>query len=163
MKDKPYTIDFKYNPDFQIQKVNNPSAKSYLTLYKEVGEKWSWYNRLHIPKEELLKIIHHDLVEIYILYEKKKKVGFAEIDRRIKDEIELIYFGLLPGKTGKGIGASFLFQIIDVAFSYNPKRFWLHTCEMDHPAALEFYLKAGFSIYKENIEKQEVPENCPDH
>jgi hypothetical protein len=40
-------------------------------------------------------------------------------------------------------------RTIDKSWSYNHKRFWLHTCTNDHPAALPNYLKAGFAVYKE--------------
>ena len=38
---------------------------------------------------------------------------------------------------------------------YNPRRFWLHTCTKDHPAALPNYLKAGFAIDREEVKDQE--------
>ena len=34
------------------------------------------------------------------------------------------------------------------------RRFWLHTCTKDHPAALPNYLRAGFVIYKEEVKEQ---------
>jgi hypothetical protein len=38
--------------------------------------------------------------------------------------------------------------------NYGPRRFWLHTCTKDHPAALPNYLKAGFAVYKEEVKDQ---------
>ena len=32
------------------------------------------------------------------------------------------------------------------------RRIWLHTCALDHPRAVEFYMKAGFRPYKRGIE-----------
>ena len=81
-------------------------------------------------------------------------VGFAELDRRIDGEIELVQFGLMPDFIGQGLGKYFLQWIIDKAWSYNPRRFWLHTCTTDHPAALPNYLKAGFTVYKEEVKDQ---------
>ena len=40
------------------------------------------------------------------------------------------------------------------AWSYQSRRFWLHTCTKDHPAALPNYLKAGFAVYKEEVKDQ---------
>ena len=63
-------------------------------------------------------------------------------------------FGLLPGFIGQGLGRYFLQWAIDRAWSYQPRRFWLHTCTKDHPAALPDYLKAGFAVYKEEVKDQ---------
>ena len=43
----------------------------------------------------------------------------------------------------------------DTAWSYGSRRFWLHTCTKDHPAALPNYLKAGFTVYKEEIKESQ--------
>jgi hypothetical protein len=48
-------------------------------------------------------------------------------------------------------GKYFLQWVIDLAWSYRPRRFWLHTCDLDHPAALPNYCKAGFEVYKEEM------------
>ena len=63
-------------------------------------------------------------------------------------------FGLMPEFLGQGLGRYFLQWTIDRAWSYSPRRFWLHTCTKDHPAALPNYLKAGFAIYKEEVKDQ---------
>jgi hypothetical protein len=63
-------------------------------------------------------------------------------------------FGLIREFIGQGLGKYFLQWTIDKAWSYSPKRFWLHTCTKDHPAALPNYLKAGFAIYKEEVKGQ---------
>ena len=77
--------------------------------------------------------------------------GYAALDRRIEGEIELMQFGLMPEFIGQGLGQYFLQWTIDKAWSYRPRRFWLHTCTKDHPAALPNYLKAGFAVYKEEM------------
>ena len=75
--------------------------------------------------------------------------GFAELDRRVAGEVELVQFGLLPEFIGQGLGKFFLQWAIDKSWGYGPRRLWLHTCSLDHPAALPNYLKAGFQICKE--------------
>jgi GNAT superfamily N-acetyltransferase len=61
--------------------------------------------------------------------------GFAELDRRIEGETKLAKFGLMPEFIGQGLGRYILQWAIDKAWSYGPRRFWLHTCTNDHPAA----------------------------
>ena len=88
-------------------------------------------------------------LEVHVLMVDGAPAGFAELDRRKEGEIELVQFGLMGAFIGQGLGKYFLQWTIDKAWSYSPKRFWLHTCTKDHPAALPNYLKAGFGIYKE--------------
>src|ERR1051325_10841611 len=58
--------------------------------------------------------------------------------------------------TNPGLGKWFLQWTIDKAWSYQPKRFWLHTCTLDHPAALPNYLKAGFAQFKKEPMRREL-------
>jgi hypothetical protein len=41
-----------------------------------------------------------------------------------------------------------LHWIIEKAWSHQPRRFWLHTCDLDHPKALAVYQQAGFVPYR---------------
>jgi hypothetical protein len=66
-----------------------------------------------------------------------------------------VQFGLIPEFIGQGPGRYFLQWPIDKAWTYQPRRFWLHTCTKDHPAALPNYLKAGFCVYQERINEKE--------
>jgi GNAT superfamily N-acetyltransferase len=56
---------------------------------------------------------------------------------------------------GQGLGKWFLHWTLDKAWSYSPQRVWLHTCSLDHPAALPNYQQAGFVLYQqENIRRE---------
>ena len=37
--------------------------------------------------------------------------------------------------------------VVDIAWSRQPDRFWVHTCSLDHPKALPTYERTGFVIY----------------
>jgi len=37
---------------------------------------------------------------------------------------------------------------LEEAWRMGPSRVWLHTCTLDHPAALPNYLARGMTIYK---------------
>ena len=66
------------------------------------------------------------------------------------------YFGLFPAFIGKGLGKYLLAWALDRAWSFNPRRVWVHTCDLDHPAALPNYLRAGFTVYDETVVEQIV-------
>jgi GNAT superfamily N-acetyltransferase len=136
--------------------VKTPSVKYYRDLYNAVGKDYHWYSRGSLSDAELVAVIHDPLDEVHVLHVAGTPAGFAELDRRKEEEIELVQFGLLPEFIGHGLGRYFLQWTIDKAWSYGPRRFWLHTCTLDHPAALPNYLNAGFSIYKEEMTKRMV-------
>jgi GNAT superfamily N-acetyltransferase len=98
--------------------------------------------------DDLRAIIQDTKVEIYILYVNGVPAGYAELDLRQEPDIELAYFGIMPEFIGNRLGPFLLNWIIDKAWSYNPQRFWLHTCTLDHPKALAVYQQAGFVPYK---------------
>ncbi len=134
--------------------AQRPTVAYYGFLYDAVGRDYDWTSRKTLSDAELVAILHDPRVEVHVLMVEGVPAGFAELDRRIEDEIELVQFGLMPEFIGHGLGRYFLQGAIDKAWSYHPRRFWLHTCTKDHPAALPNYLKAGFAIYKEEVENQ---------
>ena len=142
----------------EVVEVEKPSIESYRSLYDAVGRDWNWVDRKLMSDEELGRIIHDDGVEVHVLYVDGTPAGYAELDRRIEGEIELAYFGLMPEFLGNGLGRYFLQWVTDHAWSYAPKRFWVHTCELDHQAALPLYRKVGFTVYDEETIDQVMPE-----
>ena len=84
-----------------------------------------------------------------MLYAKGVPAGMAELDRREVDEIRLTYCGITPEYIGRGLGKYLLQAAIEIAWSYGPKRFWLNTNTLDHPRALGFYQRMGFTVYKQ--------------
>jgi GNAT superfamily N-acetyltransferase len=137
--------------------ARKPTVAYYRFLYNAVGRDYYWYSRGKLPDAELAATVQHPLNEVHVLHVDGAPAGFAELDRRKEGEIELVQFGLMPEFVGQGLGKYFLQWTIDKAWGYRPRRFWLHTCTLDHPAALPNYLKAGFVVYKEEMIKRELP------
>jgi GNAT superfamily N-acetyltransferase len=131
--------------------ARKPSVAYYRFLYDAVGRDYDWTSRKKLSDAELASLLHDPRLEVHVLMADGSPAGFAELDRRTEGEIELVQFGLMPEFIGQGLGKYFLQWTIDKAWSYQPKRFWLHTCTNDHPAALPNYLKAGFAVYKEDV------------
>lgn len=134
--------------------VPTPTVAWYRSLYNAVGRDYDWTSRKKLPDADLAALLQDPLLEIHVLTADGEPAGFAELDRRIEGEIELVQFGLTPAFIGQGLGRYFLQWTIDKAWSFSPRRFWLHTCTKDHPAALPNYLKAGFAVYKEEVKDQ---------
>jgi GNAT superfamily N-acetyltransferase len=134
--------------------VQRPGVAYYRSLYDAVGRDYDWTSRKKLADVELAALLNDPRLEVHLLTAEGVPAGFAELDRRTEGEIELVQFGLMPGFIGQGLGRYFLQWTIDKAWSYQPRRFWLHTCTKDHPAALPNYLKAGFAVYKEEVKDQ---------
>src|SRR5271170_4075849 len=128
--------------------AQRPTIDYYRFLYDAVGRHWQWIDRKKLSDSQLSAIIHDPLVEVHVLFIDGVPGGYAELDRRVPGHIDLAYFGLVPEFIGQGLGKYLLSWAVDKAWSYRPTRFWVHTCNLDHPAALATYVKAGFSIDK---------------
>jgi GNAT superfamily N-acetyltransferase len=139
-----------------VVNVESPTVPYYRSLYDAVGKEFYWLSRRRMSDEALAAILSDSGNEMHILVVDGTPAGFAELDRRRPDEIELVQFGLIREFIGQGLGKWFLQWTIDKAWSYRPKRFWLHTCTLDHPNALPTYTKAGFVLYKQESIRREL-------
>jgi GNAT superfamily N-acetyltransferase len=83
-----------------------------------------------------------------LLRVKGELAGYFELRRDTDGGVEIAYFGLLPGFTGRRLGAHLLTEAVERAWSLGARRVWLHTCTFDHPAALPNYVKRGFTVFK---------------
>lgn len=136
--------------------VRSPSVAYYRFLYDSVGGDYHWLSRRKLSDEELAAILGDSQNEVHVLHVDGAPAGFAELDCRNADQIELVQFGLMPEFIGQGLGKWFLQWTIDKAWDHRPERFWLHTCTLDHPAALPLYKKAGFVEYQREEIRREM-------
>ena len=129
--------------------AKKPGVAYYRFLYNAVGTDYHWYSRGRLADTELAAILNNPGNEVHVLHVDGSPAGFAELDCRDPHDIELVQFGLMPVFIGKGLGKYFLQWTINYVWRRQPRRFWLHTCTLDHAAALPNYLKGGFVVYKE--------------
>ncbi len=150
----PGPVNRKDPPDgASVVRVENPQVAWYRDLYDRIGEKHLWTARKLFSDEELHALLNDPGVEVYVLRFKGNDAGYAEFDFRNPEDVELAYFGILPAWHGLRLGAFFLDWAIRYVWRERPpKRLWLHTDALDHPAARGLYLKSGFRIYKEQDE-----------
>ena len=144
-----------------VQRAERPTVSFYRYLYDTVGADWDWYERRRLSDDALAAIIHDDAVEVYVLRVRGTPVGYAELDRRVEGEVEIAYFGLVPDYIGRGLGPALLDWALERAWSYRPRRVWLHTCSLDHPKALAVYRRAGFEVYDREVISAEIEPRDP--
>ena len=119
-----------------ILRAERPTISFYRYLYDTVGADWNWFMRRRLSDEELAAIIHDDRDEVFVLHVRGVPAGYVELDRRVEGEVEIAYFGLIPEYVGRGFGKYLLAWGLARAWSYRPRRVWLHTCTLDHPGRL---------------------------
>jgi GNAT superfamily N-acetyltransferase len=129
----------------------------YRRLYEAVGREWLWFTRAVLTNEALQEVIGHPAVDARVLVCEGEDAGLVELDFRRDGECELVFFGLAPAWCGRGIGLPLLHDAIRRAFQRPISRLWLHTCTLDHPAAIRLYLKAGFTPYRRAVEIADDP------
>ena len=137
--------------DLTVMHAVTPTLSFYRYLYNTVGAAWHWVDRGKLSDEKLAAIVQDPAVEVHVLYAGGVPAGYAELDRRSPPDIELAYFGIMPEFIGQKLGPFLLGWSIEKAFSYSPRRYWLHTCTLDHPKALATYQSAGFEIYDRKL------------
>ena len=70
--------------------------------------------------------------------------------------VEIASWGFLPQFVGRGRGGWLLTVATRQAWWQGATRVWLHTCTLDHPAALPNYRRRGFTIVDEKQELREL-------
>jgi len=157
MRSPPPTGEERADSRVELRRIENPDPDWYLKLFKEIGEDLLWFGRLTIDGEDLHSLLSDPNYEVYVLRADGEDAGLLELDFRTQEECELSYFGIVPSLVGSGVGRVLMSHTIEIAWSHPIRRFWLHTCTLDHPRALPFYLRAGFTAYKREIEIADDP------
>ena len=139
-------------PGFALQPLDRSGPEPYRRLYRAVGTEWLWFSRLMMSDDRLQAILDDPGIEIWALRQEGRDVGILELDFREPQTCELSFFGVVIEVVGKGIGRALMNEAIGRAWSQPIERFWVHTCTLDHPAALDFYRRSGFEPYAFQVE-----------
>lgn len=135
-----------------LRQVRNPDLNWYRNIFRRSGEHWLWWSRLEMDDEQLTALLKAPTTELFIAEREGAEVGMAELDRSTPGQVEISFFGLYEEAIGKGIGHPFMDALLDRAWTASISRVWVHTCTLDSPVALPFYVKCGFRPYKRAIE-----------
>jgi len=156
MRTKPRPTRREKRANWSLQRLAGDLGR-YRGLFRTVGEPWLWFSRAVMSDGELAAILQDPDVEAYALTDGTADIGLLEIDFRQRTEAELTFLGLVPGAIGQGAGRYLMDEAIGRAFARRVSRFFVHTCSLDHPSALAFYLRSGFTPYKRAIEVTDDP------
>ena len=161
MRAPPEGAGEREQPGIVLERVARPDPGWYRDLYGRIGADWLWASRLAISRDDLAAILHHPDVEVYAVMKDGRAEGLLELDFREEGVCELAFFGLTPDAIGKGTGRWLMNRAIARAWSrdgHSPiRRFWVHTCTLDSPQALGFYIRSGFTPVKRQVEVFDDP------
>lgn len=142
-----------------LRRLRGTSLPEYRRLFAEVGAPWLWFSRLAMDDDSLRTILDDEAVHALAIdtYDAGQPTprtsGLLELDFRVPGQCELAFLGLTPNLVGRGLGQWLMSQALQMAWSMpGMTRVHVHTCTLDHPSALRFYLRAGFTAVGRAIE-----------
>jgi GNAT superfamily N-acetyltransferase len=146
----PVELRPKYveDPRFSIRQVGAPQWKLNRFLYGFVGEGWNWTDKNVWSDEQWRVYAESSDLRTFVAYYDGSIAGYFEIQRQEGKEVEISYLGLAREFLGRGLGGGLLTRAVEEAWKWKVQRVWLHTCTLDHSAALPNYLARGFKVYK---------------
>jgi GNAT superfamily N-acetyltransferase len=137
-----------------LRRIEQPTTDEYRELFRLIGAPWLWFSRLVMDDAELASIIRNPAVELFaVVDETGRAIGMVELDFRQAGECELAFVGLVPELAGQGHGRWLLAEAVSRAWRDSIDRVHVHTCSLDHPAALPAYCRAGFRPCKRALER----------
>jgi len=129
------------------------SPAEYRALFTRIGAPWLWFSRLVMTDAGLAAILDDERVSLFEVRDGESVAGMLELDAREEGACELAFVGLVPELAGQGHGRWLLAEAISRAWAIDRvERVHVHTCTLDHPAALAAYLRAGFVAVARKIE-----------
>ena len=134
--------------DVHLARCAPCAVAEYRTLYRLVGERWHWRDRLAWSDERLERWLARDDVALWVLAVAGAPGGFFELHRHPDGHVEIIYFGLAEAQIGRGIGGWMLGRAVEEAWAMGATWVGLNTCTLDGEAALPNYLARGFAPYR---------------
>lgn len=134
---------------FRLMQAEIPLPDFNRFLYTAVGGDWHWTDRLSWSRERWLAYLDRPELETWVGYVQGTPAGYFELEMQAGSAVEIAYFGLLPAFIGRGLGGVLLTAAIRRGWEMGARRVWVHTCTLDHPAALANYQARGLGIYKE--------------
>jgi len=156
---------------YELIRAELPLPELNRFLYASVGADWRWYQRLEWTYARWQAWLDRGAVGTWIAYVAGTPAGYFELEWQPPGSVEICYFGLLPRFIGQGMGGALLTDAVRTAQSFGAAmaggqvaaagdvRVWLHTCTLDHPAALANYQSRGFRIFDTVEALEDVPEH----
>ena len=142
---------------WRLRKVAPPALAWYRELYRRVGGEWGWVSRPRLAAAAVAARIPGPGIELYGLVVDGHDEGLLELDFSVPGNCELLYFGVTAKLIGTGAARFLMNRALEIAWSRDVSRVWVHTCTLDHPSAVAFYQRSGFRAFRRQIEVADDP------
>ena len=146
-------------PDLAFRQSPSPDVGWYRATIRAIGEAWLWFSPLVMPEAELAALLARPARSRSTRSSATARpsaspssTGASPARSRSRSSASSATEigtgrGALPDGPGAGAGLR----------TGGTRRVWLHTCTFDHPAAVPFYLRVGFTPFKFAIEVTDDP------
>lgn len=135
------------DPDFVVREAVERQWRLNRSLYLLVGERWAWVDKQRWSDQQWESYVASEQLRTFVASWRGSTAGYYELRRDDARAVEIAYFGLVPDFIGRGFGGALLTDALKRAWAWDAHRVWLHTCTLDHPAALENYQARGMRVY----------------
>ena len=139
-------------PELSLVLHTDMEPDRYRSLFRKIGQDYLWFSRLSNTDTDLTSLFRDPDYHLYTLQRDGQDLGLMELDFRQTGACELAFFGLDDALIGTGAGRFLMTHAISKAFARPITRLHVHTCTLDSPQALGFYIRSGFTPYKQQIE-----------
>jgi GNAT superfamily N-acetyltransferase len=136
------------DPRFSIREATVRQWQFNRFLYLFVGGPWDWHDKRDWIDDQWRAYVESDNLRTFGAYYDGSPAGYYELKIDAAQDVEIAYFGLTPAFYGRGFGAALLSNALEEAWRMTAKRVWVHTCTLDHPAAVRNYQARGMKVYK---------------
>jgi GNAT superfamily N-acetyltransferase len=143
--------------DLAIVQIPFPMPELNRFFYTEIGRHWYWFERLVWTAADWQCYVDRPGLQTWIVTEGGVPAGYVELEKQAGDDVEIVYFGMLPQFIEHRIGGWALSQAVEKAWAMGARRVWVHTCDLDHPKALPNYLARGFRLFKTETKVESLP------
>ena len=145
--------DLRPAPDLPELSFGALDPAAYRDVFFRVGaQDWLWFSRMQMPDADLTAILNDPDVTLHTLVKDGQPEALLELDFRTPGACELAFFGVTPALIGTGAGRVLMNHAIRLAWARPITRFHVHTCTLDHPDALGFYRRSGFTPIRQEVE-----------
>ena len=159
MRDPAWLVPAR-DPDesVELSRTRAQAAQVSRDCYRLVGGPWLWVDRLGWSDDQWQDWVDQPGHELWTLRCRGTLAGYFELVPDGPGDVLLAYFGLVPGFEGRGLGGWLLTEALRRAWELpGTTRVWVHTCDLDGPAALPNYRARGMRELRTWTEHRFVP------
>jgi GNAT superfamily N-acetyltransferase len=144
-------------PDgFTLVEPQHDHAAWSARMYAQIGAPWHWVDRRDWSERQWQEWVASPGYWLGLVEREGQPVGYAEL----VGATEIGFFGIDAQAVGVGLGRWLLTDVVRRALARpTTTALTVHTCSLDHPAALANYTARGFSIDRTETEWRAVPSN----